>query len=58
MKRKEDIEYRLKKLKQTIADNKAFLNSDEDIALQEEEDIYEDNYQLMQRIKMLEWVLN
>ena len=58
MKTQEDIEYRLKKLKQTIADNKAFLNSAEDITLLEEEDIYEDNYQLMQRVKMLEWVLN
>lgn len=58
MKTKEEIENRLKKLRKTIADNKAFLNSAEDITLLEEEDIYEDNYQLMQKIKMLAWVLN
>jgi trans-2-enoyl-CoA reductase len=58
MKTKEDIEYRIKKLEQTLIDNKAFLYKCDDITLQEEDEIYMDNFNIKEQIKMLKWVLN
>jgi hypothetical protein len=58
MKNKVDIKYRIDKLKQTLIDNKAFLYNSDDITLQEEEEIYIDQYVIKQQIKALEWVLN
>jgi len=57
MKTKEDIQYRIKKLEQTLIDNKAFLYKCDDITLQEDE-IYMDNLNIKEQIKMLKWVLN
>ena len=58
MKNKVDVKYRIDKLKQTLIDNKAFLYNSDDITLQEEEEIYIDQYIIKQQIKTLEWVLN
>ena len=58
MKTKEDIQYRIKKLEQTLIDNKAFLYNCDDITLQEKDEIYMDNFNIKEQIKMLKWVLN
>lgn len=57
MKTEEDVKNRIAELKRKISINNVSLGED-DLTYGEAEDIEFDNYELNQRIKMLEWVLS
>lgn len=58
MKTEEDIKNRIVELKSKISINNTILRGDDNLTNGEAEDLDFDNYELNQRIKILEWVLN
>lgn len=58
MKTEEDIKNRIVELKKKISINNAILMDDDSLTNGEAEDLDFDNYELNQRVKILEWVLN